>query len=788
MESLSRDLRVAFRGLTRQPSFSILAIFTLGLGIGGSTAIFSVIDAALLRPLPYPAPEQLVDITFEQPAADGQLRRTGPSLEDIRDWQSDGTVFSHVSMWRNEQRLLVDGPQLERVNALAVSEDYLGFHGVAPLLGRGIERTDTEEGAPAVVLIGYDFWQTRFSGDNDVIGRVIMIEDAPATIVGVLPPAFNRTLAMWRPFKTSAAMFARRGTGGRYQGRLRAGVSIEQARQILERITAGFARERGRPTAAAVRLDSLYEYTTSGYRQTTTVLAAAVTMILLIACVNVAGLLLARGTARGPELAVRVAMGATRIRVVRQLLTESVVLATMGGITGLALAWVSLDVLVANIPLRLPANSPVALNGTVLAFVGAVSVATGVLVGLYPALKLSRASVKSGLGQADRRHGSALSRRGGQALIGIEVALAIVLLAGAGLMIRSFERILSVDLGFDLPSIITMEVEPVAGDHQTAARFYPQLVQAIQQLPGIEAVGAVDTLAVGGSTGFQRVTTGGQPTFAAVHYFVPGYFEAMGMSLKHGRLPAMADQRSTNLVALLNESAVNKLFPGGTALGQRLEVTKFSYEVVGVVADVRHDGPMSPAQPEVFLSFGAAEASRALIVVARPRSGMPAIPEQMRQATNSLGTRALVHRIRRGSEWLGDTVITPRRRTVLLSILGGLGLLLTIVGVFGTTAYAVSRRTQEIGIRMAFGARPQQIIGAIVRDAMWPVAGGIVAGLAGATMASRLIASFLFETQPTDAPTYAAVAALLAAAVLIAAWIPSRHAARVDPVVALRQE
>ena len=798
------DLRYALRMLRRTPVFTLTALGTLAVGIGSNTAIFSVVDAALLRPLPYPDSDRLVEVHVQrlerarrvrvspsgsEVEANSRILSLGPSLEDVRDWQADRHVFSDVGMWDNEDRMILDGRQPERVTVLSVSEGYLGVLGLPPALGRGISSDDVRDGAPAVVLISYGFWQSHFGGEHSVIGRVIRLDNEPATIVGVLPATYDSEWSqIWRPIRVPAKFFAFRGTGSVVYARLRPGLDIVQAERTMSALTSQLDRARGRPVAATVRLRSLYDRTVANYRRTAELLAAAVALILLIACANVAGLLLARGAARRPELAVRASIGAGRARLARQLLTESAVLAAAGGVAGLLLARVSLDALVANIPISVPSNSPVTLNARVLAFAAIVSMVTSVAFGCLPAVRMSDVKPGVPLTHATASRGSALSRRGGQMLIGLEVALAVVLVSGAGLMIRSFSRLLAVDVGFDPASIVTMDVVPVSLDRVTREQYYTALVRSLRSLPSVEAVGATDGLPLAGGMTMTMCTVDGESRPLQFHQFLPGYFEAIGVPLKDGRFPTEADRTGAPPAAVVNEPAAAELFRGAKAVGRVFTVGDTTFRVVGVVGSVRHWGPFDPVAPETFLSFGYRDA-RPLDIVVRPRPGTrAAIGEQLRKAAQSLGTRVVVDRIRTGTDLYGRLVLTPRRRTVLLGLFGGVGLLLALVGVFGVTAYAVARRTREIGVRMALGAGPGAVVRAAIRDSLWPAAIGIVAGLGASLAATRVIASLLFETRPTDPRTLAGVAVVLALATFLAALIPARRAARVDPVTVLRAE
>jgi putative ABC transport system permease protein len=799
VETIVQDVRYGVRQLLRQPGFSVVAILTLALGIGASTAIFTVIDAAMLRPLPYPDPEQLVTVGVEITQPDGRTSRPTPSMADMRLWQQAGDVFSAVAGAGSAFRgRIVDGPEPERIDVGQFTEDYFSMHGVTPLIGRDFTREDVEFGAPAVALLGYGYWQSRYAGRREVLGETIRLNDGVAIIIGVLPASFDADTPLARPLQIPPAEVPRRGTGRvSVYARLRPDVSVEQASERLSARMAGEPLPDGSTRPVRVRVTSRLESTVGRYERTVNVLAGAVGLILLIACVNVAGLLLARGAARQPELAVRASLGAGRLRLIRQLLTESLVLALAGGLVGVFLAWLSLDVIVANIPMSLPDNSPVTLDRTALAATAALLVATAFLFGLAPALRLSRAPIASTLARGGRQPGSSLSRRGSQALVAAEVALAMVLVAGAGLMLRSFARLSGVDLGFNPDGLLTMEVLPLEGAPAAHKAYYSALVQRLKTTPGIVSVGLVDNFPLGGGSSYTSVRGSGEPVFTRAFDALPGYFETIGVTLKAGRLPTDADYASGYRGVVINESAARQLFPDGPAVGRPIARAAGSdrdpWTVLGVIGDLRHGGPLafrSEHFPDVFFPLEPTEfdLNNAMMVVVRPTGRVPDLGDRLRQAAQSIGPRVLIERIRTANDWFGDRVITPRRRTVLLGLLGGLGLALALVGVFGMTAYAVARRTLEIGVRMAFGARPGQVVAAMVRDSAVPIVLGTLAGLGGAVAATRVIASFLFQTEPTDPATLAAVAVVLATAGCLAAWLPARRAARVDPVATLRAE
>ena len=797
MDALLQDIRYGVRQLFRQRGSSVVAIATLALGIGVSTAIFSVIDATMLRPLPYPDPEQLVSVGVEELRPNAQWGRPTASMQDMRDWQQATDVVSQVAGWGSAFRgRIAEGPEPERIRVAHFTEDYLPMHGVTPILGRGFTREDTEYGAPLVALLGYGYWQSRFDGKTDVIGQTIRLEDDVATIVGVLPQSFNATTPLSTPLQIQPNSFSRRGTGSvSVYARLRPGVSIEQARERLSARTAQLSGRDGVAREARAYLTSRLDSALRQYRTTVNVLAGAVTLILLIACVNVAGLLLARGAARRAELAVRASMGAGRWRLIRQLLTESVVLAVPAAVLGVLLAWISLDTLVANIPLALPSNSPVTLNTKVLALTLALLVPTTVLFGLVPAIRLSRVKIGSVLARGSRQVGAALSNRGGQLLIAAEVALAVVLVAGAALMIRSFARISAVDLGFNTNGLMTMEVLPLERSAAAHKEYYVQLAQRLRTVPGVTSVGLVDNFALGGGTSFTSLSSGGKEHFMSVFEVLPGYFETIGGTLKQGRFPTDAEFAAGFRGVVLNESAAKAFFPEGGAVSRTLarRGQEDLWTVVGVVGNLKHGGPLGrPDEQERLQAFfplaPAEETTEAMTVVIRTSGEAPGLADQLRRTALSIGPRVLVERIRSANDLFADRVLTPKRRTVLLGLLGALGLTLALVGVFGMTGYAVARRTSEIGVRMAFGARPGQVVRTIVRDSALPILTGATVGIGAALLATRTIKSFLFQTAPNDPITLATVAVLLALTGCVAALVPALRAAKIDPALSLRRE
>jgi predicted permease len=792
METILQDLRYALRLFAAQRAFSIVAVLTLAVGVGLSTALFSVIHAAVIRPLPYPEPQQLVRVDVLEPrAGGGEARRFVPSLVDVRAWREDQRVFRSVGVDRGEYELIVDTGEAERLTVHRVSEGYFDVFGIRPDKGRAFTVEDTRRGTPLVVLLGHSYWRARFGADETALGRQIRVAGEPATIVGILPPGFYPRVSVWQPYPREIVPETMRGSGAPVVARLQPGLTREQAEKNLSQLVGGSDLAAGKPGGTSVRIESLYDETVAGTGPMVGTLSSAVTAILLIACVNVAGLLLARGATRQRELAIRASIGAGRVRLIRQLLTESLVLASIGGAAGVLLAWVTLDALVAIVPLSLPENASVSLNIDVLMFAAVVATSTALLFGLVPALRLSRVTVSTALAGADRRSGAAMPKRSGQWLIAIEVALGVVLLAGAALMIRSFARLVSVDLGFQPGSFLTLHVSPLDPSPAVAEQYYPALVAAIRQFPDVEAVGAGNQLPIGGSRRAGFVQLPDQPPIRIDDRSVlPGFFEAIGLPLKQGRFFTEADLTAGRPLVVINEAAAHRIFGNVPPVGRLLPVEKDQPEIIGVSGDFLQDGARSPVRANVYFvrAGGESIARHPYVVFVRPRGAAPGLATRLRDVAHRIGPRVVVDRIRSGEDFVSDSVVVPRRRMVLLGLLGSVGLLLTLVGIFSMTAYAVARRTREIGVRIAFGAGKAHVVRAMVRDAIWPVAIGLAAGVGAAYFATRVIASLLFQTTPHDPLALSAGVSLLGVSALIAAWVPARRAALVDPVTALRAD
>ncbi len=774
IETVWQDIRFGLHLMKIRRAFSVAAVLTLALGIGLTSALLSVVDAAWLRPLPFAHPDRImtVRLAFDE---GGDENTNAPSQTELRTLRRSDHLVAAIGEWHAwEQRQILDTGEPERAKVLQMSEGYPEVYGVIPVLGRTFTEEDGRAGAPPVVLLGHHYWHRRFGGEPSIVGRTLLLEGVATMVVGVLPPSFHRDAQMWQPRVTTREQADRRGSGADVHLRLQPGITRGDAEAALRDAIPG----------TRIKLTPVFAETIETTRQTVTTLAAAVGLLVLLVCVNVGGLMLASGAERRRELAVRASMGAGRARLVRQLLTEAGILGGLASVIGVVAAWWSLDGLVAVLPMERPPHVVPSMNPLVVVATMGAALATTFAVSIWPAWRLTRSSLSELMAGAGRRSVMPWSRRTGPALITIEVALAVVLLIGSGLLLRSLDRLLSVDLGFQPEAVQMLEASPATNAKAVWADYYPALLERLRALPGVEAAGATDSPPLG-DTGmaFSMVPHRGDMVSVDAPSVTPGYFEAFGFRVLEGRTFSVRDQSQP--VVVINDAAARRLFPGERAVGQSLAFPT-AMTVIGVVSNIRQSGPRVDVTETIY-SWLVPDSRMPPTVVIRATAAGPSI-DSLRQAALSLGPRALVERILPGTALLSNTVARPRHRTLLLGLLGGLGFLLTLIGTAGVTAYAVSRRTREIGVRMAFGADTRSVVWTMMRDATWPVAVGLLLGIGASLYANRLVASFLFETTPTDPLTFAAVGTLLGVATIGAAWLPARKAARVDPVQALRAE
>jgi predicted permease len=815
-----QDLRFAWRGFVKSPGFTAVAIVTLALGIGANSAIFTVVDAVVVRPLPYAQADRLVRLTADFTALNvSDVGLSQPELLDYRD--RSGLFDGLAGVWAINANLTeVDEP--ERVEVLLASPSYFDVLQTRAQLGRLFTPADNAPGITEVVVISDKLWHRRFGASPAAIGRKLRIDNDWYTVVGVLPPEFKHPgrsvltdVDVWAPCNFSATPFPMPVPRAGYFmtgaiARLRPGISLADAQQRLAAFGAGFREgfpnDYPKRAGWAPRLVPLREDLVGSVRQPLLMLFGAVGFVLLIACANIANLLLARASGRHRELAVRRALGSSRGRLVGLLLTESLLLAIIGGLAGAAVTVWLLEALMALVPAGLPRLSEVAIDGRVLAFNAVIALTTAVLFGTIPALQFSRVDVNEGLKEGAR--GSA-GRRAvlRSALIVVEFALALVLLVGAGLLMRSLWRLQHVDLGFNPQHVLTARLwlpqpnDPKQGRYFTQdARvvFYEEVLRRARTLPSVSAAAAVAALPFDGGRNTATLTIEGhevdaqsQVQAAQTSVASEGYFELMGIRTLRGRTFTAQDDTRAPLVVVITDAMARRYWPGEDPVGRRVHFGRPESKnpwmtVIGVVNDVRTERPEDPARPALYRSLRQVSGLSLALVLKTdgdPRLLGAALAKEVRTADPDQPTYGV-----RPLDYLVTTAMASRRFTTqLLSAFAVLALVLAGVGIAGVMAFVVGQRTREIGIRMALGARPESVIGLVLRQALVLAAGGALFGGAAAVMLNRLMSTMLFEVRPTDLSTYAAIAVLLALTAAIAAWWPACRAASVDPVEALRE-
>ncbi len=809
MTTLLQDIRYGFRMLLKSPGFTLVAIIALALGIGANSAIFSIINSVLLRPLPYADPDRLVVIWETNPSLSEDLRlRNEASPANFLDWKAQQTVFEDMGAFNWNTYNLTGGDMPEQLVGNPVTASIFSTLGVKPLLGRVIQPEDDQEGAPLVVVLSNKVWQRRFGAKPEIVGQQIALNNQSYTVVGVMPQEFEFPAAMselWVPMAFSKAAVQRRQAHYLYtRARLKPDVTIEQAQSEMNTIAARLRQQYpDSNTDRGIRLVSLHEEMVHQVKPALLVLLGAVGFVLLIACANVANLMLARAMARHKEIAIRTALGASRWRVVQQLLTESVLLSLMGGVGGLLLALWSIDLLKSGVPSEMASfihgwNS-IGLDARVLSFTLGISVLTGVLFGLVPALQVSKPDLNEGLKEGDR--GSTGTRNRVRSLLVIsEMALALVLLIGAGLMMKSFMRLIEVQPGFNPHNVLSASLSlPRAryDTNQKATDFITQLQERVASQPGVRAVGAVDLLPMAGSGQTTTFVVEGKPApprgqepEANFRTITPTYLGTLGIPVQKGRAFSDHDTKDAPLVAIINETMARLFFQNEDPIGRRLldpDGKNPPVEIVGVVGDIKHWG--LDDKPEAYLYLPHAQVGGSYITLVVRTDGDPAaMAATVRREVLALDKDQPVFDIKTMEQRVADTGAQKRLTMYLLSVMASVALVLAAVGIYGVIAYSVTQRTHEIGIRMALGAQRGDILKLVVRQGMLMAAVGVCIGLAASFYVTRVLAGLLFGVSATDPVTFAGVALLLAAVALVACLIPARRATKVDPMIALRYE
>ena len=803
MEGLVQDVRYACRMIARRPALSLIIVLTLALGIGANTAIFSLVNTVLLRPSPYPNADRLVGIR-EHLLERGQTWPVRPA--NFFGWKGRTDVFEDVAWSRDGMFALTGEGEPESITGYRFSHNMLPVLGVQPAIGRNFTADEDRPGARLVVLLSDKLWKRRFGSDRGVLGRTLTLNGQPHTVIGVMPPTFThpQRAELWTPLALSGEQMANRNTAIlRLVGRMRPGVTVERAQTELTSLYGELAALYPETNKGMTPLLSPFNETGDA-RPLLLILFAGVGFVLLIACANVANLLLADATSRRRELAVRTALGATRYRVVRQMLTESLLLSMAGGVLGALVTWWLRDALLVLFPsninnLNLPLVERIDIGGRVFTFALLVSVATGLLFGMLPAWNVARSNLQGALKEGDR--GGSGSRRAHSVLVVAEVALSIVLLAGALLMVQSFMRVQRLDFGFATDDVMTARVILPAYRYRDTERieaFTKSLVPKLRQIPGVQAAGVVTYLPLSGWNGGIDFDIEGRPSgtgadrpSAAYQAATDDYFRAIGMRVVNGRTFTPRDDRSGPPVVVINESLARKYWPGENPVGRRVLLDegsgKVSYEVVGVVNDVRHAGLEEPIEPEMYLSYW--QGGQSIICMAVKTSLDPAsIAGQIRAAVWSVDRDQPVTYVMPMAELASESLAFRRAGMTLAAGFGVLALVLAAIGIYGVLSYSVSRRTREIGVRVALGASRSGVARLVVREGLVMTGVGVLFGLTAALGVSQYLGSVLYEVKPGDPLTYAGVAIILLTVALAATLIPARRATAVDPLVALRAD
>jgi putative ABC transport system permease protein len=807
MDTLLQDLRHARRTLFNHPGFTASVILTLALGIGATTALFTICDAVLFKRLPYARPDELV-MLWERNLRDGTLGSVAPA--NFVDWRGENRTLAGVAALNPFRDLILTGRgEAEQLAAAAVSAELFDVLGTKITIGRGFSATDDQPGQAPVVILSHGLWQRRFGSDPSIVGRPLVLNDTAHTIVGVLPRDFElvsrsadfqarNRFDVWVPLALNLQRLQRGTHPLRVFARLRSGVTPERAQADLDVVGRNIARAYPDTNKdQGVALVPLAEQITSDVRPTLLTLFAAVGLLLLIACVNVANLLLGRANARQREMAVRTALGASRLRLARQLLTESVVLAALGGVAGTAAAWLGTRALLLQLPVDLPRLQAIGVDSRALVFSGLTSVAIGLLIGCVPLARRApaRDSLKEGRSTASR----AQTRASG-ALVAGQIGLACVLLIGAGLLGKSLWRLLDVAPGFHSERVLTAQISLGARDYADVARiggFQRELLERVRSLPGVQAAGLAAYLPLSGTDNSWAFTIEGRPPRAPGDYMSakyrpvsPGYFEALQIPLVRGRRFTDADREDASAVVLMNESAARAYWPNQDPIGQRIQIEGPPWRtVVGIVGDVRHQGLDAEARPELYYPYAQLPyPQRGMTLVVRTSGEPLALAPATRDVVRALDPRQPVHQVSTLDQIVGASVERPRFRARLLGAFALAALLLASIGIYGVVNYLVGQRRREFGVRAALGATTGDLVRLVLQRSAVLVVTGVALGVIGAALLGRLVSTLLFGVEPFDPSTFVSASLLLGTVALFASYLPARRAAAISPVEALRTD
>lgn len=813
METLMQDIRYALRVIINNPAFSIIAVLALALGIGATSAIFSVVNAVVLRPLPYKNPDRLMTL-WEQ-----SLQRNVPempiSYANYKDWVEQNQVFDHIAIFSFTGLNLAGTGEPERVFGVRAAASLFPLLQVNPMLGRAFTEEEDRVGVAPVVVLSHSLWRRRFDSDTEVIGKAVTFNNQSYTIVGVMPAGFefpsgfsfrnrviNDPIEFWTPIALTAGLQPRGAHSHLAVGRLKQGVTVEQARAEMSAIQSRLEQQYpDANTGITVNLLPMHEQITGNIRPALLVLLGAVAFVLLIACANVANLLLARATARQKEIAIRTALGASRWRIVRQLLTESVMLSMAGGLLGLLIALWGTSLLIAVSPNTIPRAKDISVDGGVLLFTIIVSVLTGLLFGLVPALQASKLELNETLKEGARGTSGGIHRnRVRSVLVVTEVALSLVLLVGAGLLIKSFIRLQQAGLGFTTENLLTMRVSLPPAKYNDAVKqgdFYKQALERLRNLPGVQAASGVTMMPLTpnySATDFRfegrPVPPPGEEVISSHAAAAPDYFRAMGIPFISGRDFTERDNREAPGVAIISESFAHSFMHGEDPIGKRIAFGDDNprwLSIVGVVADVKHFGLDIPARPVVYTMY-LQNSGAQMSLVLRAASDPASLAPFARREILAVDKDQPISDVRTMQELLSESIASRRFSMLLLALFAAVALILAAVGIYGVMSYSVTQRTHEIGIRMALGAQTRDVLKLIVGQGMIVALAGVVIGLAASFALTRLMESLLFGISATDPLTFFIIPLVLVAVAFGACLVPALRAAKVDPMIALRYE
>ena len=806
MGNLGSDIRYAFRSLVKRPTLTVIAIVTLAIGIGANTAIFSFINALLLRPLPFPDLDRIVAVWEKIPSRG--VERNEVTVADYLDWRTQNKTFEQLGIYTWWSTNLSGDGNPERVQGYRVTPNFFDVVGVKPILGRGFSSEENQPGKDGVALLTYGLWQRRFGADPNIVNKTIATNGLKRTVIGVMPPDFSfpKGAEIFAPLTITPEMArSRRSQSYLGIGRLKAGVSVQSAQADLDTIAAQLEKQYPQSnTGRGVAVYPILQDTVRLYSTALWVMMAAVGFVLMIGCANVANLMLARATGRQREIAMRAALGASRSRIVRHLLTESVLLGIVGGLLGILVGYWGIDLIRAANPGEAARFAPgwnnLGINLPVLGFTMLLSILSGVLFGLAPALQLSKPNLNASLKEGGRQAGSG-SHRLRSVLVVAEVGLSLMLLVSAGLLLRSFLQLVKTDPGFNSENLITMNLVLPAAKYQDDTQrsaFYSDLVARVEQLPGVTSTALVNYLPLGGANSSNPFLIEGAPepppgqeNDGRYRVCTPEYFQTMGISILKGRGFTDQDKAGTTPVIIVNETLARKYWPNADAIGQRMRYSgpleKNPWmQVVGVAQDVKYEMNLA-VTPEFYVPH-AQDSWPSMVLVARTKVEPAAMATPIREQVWAIDKDQPVFDVHTMREVRAISLTLYSFSSVMLGIFAGVALLLAAIGIYGVMSYTVTQRTQELGIRMALGARTMDVLKLVVRNGMFLALIGVAVGLAGAFALTRLLGSLLVGVTPTDAVTFSTVTLGLLFIALIACYIPARRATKVDPMVALRYE